>query len=81
VLKSGIQNPHYPTLTIKSTIGTFYPGLPRISQTQGNWRCKDTGKVVCIIEAKKLFNERKRGKGRKKLVDASPVEYDQALFS
>jgi acetyl-CoA carboxylase biotin carboxyl carrier protein len=42
------------------------------------------GKVVCIIEAMKLFNEiEAEVKGRivKVLVDdASPVEYDQPLF-
>ena len=42
------------------------------------------GKVVCIIEAMKLFNEiESEVKGRivKILVeDASPVEYDQPLF-
>jgi len=40
--------------------------------------------VVCIIEAMKLFNEIESeiaGKIVKVLVeDASPVEYDQALF-
>ena len=42
------------------------------------------GKVTCIIEAMKLFNEIEseiKGKIVKVLVnDASPVEYDQALF-
>ena len=42
------------------------------------------GKVVCIIEAMKLFNEIESevsGKIVKVLVeDASPVEYDQPLF-
>ena len=42
------------------------------------------GKVVCIIEAMKLFNEIEsevKGKIVKVLVeDASPVEYDQPLF-
>jgi acetyl-CoA carboxylase biotin carboxyl carrier protein len=42
------------------------------------------GKVVCIVEAMKLFNEIEseiRGKVVKILVeDASPVEYDQPLF-
>jgi acetyl-CoA carboxylase biotin carboxyl carrier protein len=44
----------------------------------------EVGKVVCIIEAMKLFNEIEsevRGKIVKILVeDASPVEYDQPLF-
>jgi acetyl-CoA carboxylase biotin carboxyl carrier protein len=43
-----------------------------------------SGKVVCIIEAMKLFNEIESevtGKIVKILVDnASPVEYDQPLF-
>jgi acetyl-CoA carboxylase biotin carboxyl carrier protein len=42
------------------------------------------GKVVCIIEAMKLFNEIESeisGKIVKVLVDnATPVEYDQPLF-
>jgi acetyl-CoA carboxylase biotin carboxyl carrier protein len=42
------------------------------------------GKVVCIIEAMKLFNEIEsevKGKIVKILVDnATPVEYDQPLF-
>jgi acetyl-CoA carboxylase biotin carboxyl carrier protein len=42
------------------------------------------GKVVCIVEAMKLFNEIESeisGKIVKVLVDnASPVEYDQPLF-
>ncbi|WP_316929614.1 acetyl-CoA carboxylase biotin carboxyl carrier protein [Sediminibacterium salmoneum] len=42
------------------------------------------GKVVCIIEAMKLFNEIEsevKGTIVKVLVDdASPVEYDQPLF-
>jgi acetyl-CoA carboxylase biotin carboxyl carrier protein len=43
-----------------------------------------SGKVVCIIEAMKLFNEIEAeisGKIVKVLAeDASPVEYDQPLF-
>ena len=42
------------------------------------------GKVICIIEAMKLFNEIEcevKGKIVKVLVnDATPVEYDQPLF-
>ena len=42
------------------------------------------GKVVCVIEAMKLFNEIEAefsGKVVKVLVDdATPVEYDQPLF-
>ncbi len=73
-------------VTIKSPmIGTFYrqagPGKP-IFATVGDE--VTPGKVVCIIEAMKLFNEIEseiKGKIVKVLVeDASPVEYDQPLF-
>ena len=73
-------------LTIKSPmIGTFYrspaPGKPSFVEVGDD---VSTGKVVCIIEAMKLFNEiESEVKGRivKVLVeDASPVEYDQPLF-
>ena len=73
-------------LTIKSPmIGTFYrssaPGKPAFIEIGDD---VTTGKVVCIIEAMKLFNEiESEVKGRivKVLVeDASPVEYDQPLF-
>ena len=73
-------------LTIKSPmIGTFYrqagPGKP-IFANVGDYI--EVGKVVCIIEAMKLFNEIEsevKGKIVKILVeDASPVEYDQPLF-
>jgi acetyl-CoA carboxylase biotin carboxyl carrier protein len=44
----------------------------------------EAGDVVCIVEAMKLFNEIESeisGKIVKVLIeDASPVEYDQALF-
>ena len=44
----------------------------------------EKGKVICIIEAMKLFNEiesEHTGKIVKILVDnATPVEYDQPLF-
>ena len=74
------------TITIKSSmIGTFYrsssPDKPPFVNVGDEI---DTGKVVCIIEAMKLFNEiESEVKGRivKVLVDdASPVEYDQPLF-
>ncbi len=74
------------TITIKSPmIGTFYrsssPDKPPFVNVGDEI---DTGKVVCIIEAMKLFNEiESEVKGRivKVLVDdASPVEYDQPLF-
>ena len=73
-------------LTIKSPmIGTFYrqsgPGKPIFVNVGDE---VTTGKVVCIIEAMKLFNEIEsevKGKIIKVLVeDASPVEYDQPLF-
>lgn len=73
-------------ITIKSPmIGTFYrsaspekPSFVNVGDEIG------TGKVVCIIEAMKLFNEIESevsGRIVKILVDnASPVEYDQPLF-
>jgi len=73
-------------VTIKSPmIGTFYrssaPDKPAFVSTGDDI---EPGKVVCIIEAMKLFNEiESEVKGRivKVLVeDASPVEYDQPLF-
>jgi acetyl-CoA carboxylase biotin carboxyl carrier protein len=73
-------------VTIKSPmIGTFYrsagPGKPVFANVGDEVA---TGKVVCIIEAMKLFNEIEsevKGTIVKVLVDdASPVEYDQPLF-
>jgi acetyl-CoA carboxylase biotin carboxyl carrier protein len=73
-------------ITIKSPmIGTFYrsasPGKPAFVEPGDE---VTTGKVVCIIEAMKLFNEiESEVKGRIVKVlaeDASPVEYDQPLF-
>ncbi|MEX0636874.1 MAG: acetyl-CoA carboxylase biotin carboxyl carrier protein [Ferruginibacter sp.] len=73
-------------ITIKSPmIGTFYrqtgPGKPILVNVGDQ---VTSGKVVCIIEAMKLFNEIEsevKGKIVKVLVeDASPVEYDQPLF-
>lgn len=73
-------------VTIKSPmIGTFYrssaPDKPVFVNVGDD---VNVGKVVCIIEAMKLFNEiESEVKGRivKVLVeDASPVEYDQPLF-
>jgi acetyl-CoA carboxylase biotin carboxyl carrier protein len=73
-------------ITIKSPmIGTFYrtagPGKPLFVNVEDE---VTPGKVVCIIEAMKLFNEIEsevKGKIVKVLVeDASPVEYDQPLF-
>jgi acetyl-CoA carboxylase biotin carboxyl carrier protein len=74
------------TITIKSPmIGTFYrrpsPDKPDFIAVGDE---VSPGKVVCIIEAMKLFNEIEsevKGKIVKILVeDASPVEYDQPLF-
>jgi len=74
------------TITIKSPmIGTFYrkssPDKPAFAEVGTE---VEPGKVVCIIEAMKLFNEIEsevKGKIVKVLVeDASPVEYDQPLF-
>jgi acetyl-CoA carboxylase biotin carboxyl carrier protein len=74
------------TITIKSPmIGTFYrkssPDKPNLADVGTE---VTPGKVVCIIEAMKLFNEIEsevKGKIVKVLVDdASPVEYDQPLF-
>ena len=73
-------------LTIKSPmIGTFYrrsaPDKPNLIEVGDD---VSVGKIVCIIEAMKLFNEIEsevKGKIVKVLVeDASPVEYDQPLF-
>ena len=66
-------------------IGTFYrkssPDKPSFVEVGTD---VEVGKVVCIIEAMKLFNEIESevsGKIVKILVDnASPVEYDQPLF-
>jgi acetyl-CoA carboxylase biotin carboxyl carrier protein len=66
-------------------VGTFYRAANPESPTFANVGDEVApGKVVCIIEAMKLFNEiESEVKGRivKVLVDnASPVEYDQPLF-
>lgn len=80
------QAPPSNTVTIKSPmIGTFYR---RPSPDKSNFvEIGDEvapGKVVCIIEAMKLFNEiESEVKGRIVKIlaeDASPVEYDQPLF-
>lgn len=73
-------------VTIKSPmIGTFYrrpsPDKPIFAEVGDE---VSVGKVVCIIEAMKLFNEIESevsGRIVKILVeDATPVEYDQPLF-
>lgn len=73
-------------VTIKSPmIGTFYraPGPDKPIFINVGDEIKP-GKVLCIIEAMKLFNEIESeisGRIVKVLVDdASPVEYDQPLF-
>jgi acetyl-CoA carboxylase biotin carboxyl carrier protein len=66
-------------------VGTFYrasnPETPNFVNVGDEVA---PGKVVCIIEAMKLFNEIEseiKGKIVKILVDiATPVEYDQPLF-
>ena len=73
-------------ITVKSPmVGTFYRSANPESDPFVNVGDSVTnGKVVCIIEAMKLFNEIESevsGKIVKVLVDdASPVEYDQPLF-
>ncbi|WP_394993507.1 acetyl-CoA carboxylase biotin carboxyl carrier protein [Emticicia sp.] len=73
-------------ITIKSPmIGTFYrstgPDKPNFADIGSDI---EIGKVVCIIEAMKLFNEIESeisGKIVKILVEnATPVEFDQPLF-
>ena len=73
-------------ITIKSPmIGTFYrraaPDKPLMAEEGTE---VSPGKVVCIIEEMKLFNEIEsevKGTILKVLVDdASPVEFDQPLF-
>lgn len=74
------------TITIKSPmIGTFYrsasPDKPAFVNVGDEIA---PGKVVCIVEAMKLFNEIESeisGRIVRVLVDnAQPVEYDQPLF-
>ncbi|MBX7202727.1 MAG: acetyl-CoA carboxylase biotin carboxyl carrier protein [Bacteroidia bacterium] len=73
------------TIIKSPMIGTFYrsagPDKPPFINVGDE---VSAGKVICIIEAMKLFNEIESDvKGRivKVLVDdASPVEYDQPLF-
>ena len=73
-------------VTVKSPmIGTFYrsPGPDKPLFVNVGDELKQ-GKVICIIEAMKLFNEIESditGRVVKILVDdATPVEYDQPLF-
>jgi len=83
---AGADKANANLITIKSPmIGTFYrrpsPDKPIFVEVGDE---VSAGKVVCIIEAMKLFNEIEsevKGKIVKVLAeDASPVEYDQPLF-
>ncbi len=88
---SDAKKPVAPTadskyITVKSPmIGTFYrqPGPDKPIFVNVGDEIKP-GKVICIIEAMKLFNEIESdisGRIVKVLVDdATPVEYDQPLF-
>jgi len=73
-------------ITVKSPmIGTFYrSSSPEKDAFVSVGDTIKEGKVICIIEAMKLFNEIEAevsGKIVKVLADdASPVEYDQPLF-
>jgi len=78
------ENANY--ITIKAPmVGTFYrksaPEKPAFVNVDDSI---EPGKVICILEAMKLFNEIEAevsGKIVKVLVDdATPVEYDQPLF-
>jgi len=80
----GVDESHY--ITVKSPmIGTFYrstgPDKPAFVNIGDEIV---PGKITCIIEAMKLFNEIEsdiKGKIVKVLAnDATPVEYDQPLF-
>jgi acetyl-CoA carboxylase biotin carboxyl carrier protein len=84
--KPGTGNDESKYVTIKSPmIGTFYrqsgPDKPVFANVGDEIK---PGKVICIIEAMKLFNEIEsdiQGRIVKVLVDdATPVEYDQPLF-
>ncbi|ODT35395.1 MAG: acetyl-CoA carboxylase, biotin carboxyl carrier protein [Sphingobacteriales bacterium 41-5] len=84
--KPKTTEPASNTITVKSPmIGTFYrkpsPDKPNFVD-EGDIIAP--GKIICVIEAMKLFNEIEAevsGKIIKVLVDdASPVEFDQPLF-
>ena|SRR3989344_3960631 len=85
-VKASAGNDESKYITVKSPmIGTFYrsssPDKPAFANVGDD---VVAGKVICIIEAMKLFNEIEcevKGKIVKVLVnDATPVEYDQPLF-
>ncbi|MBG44477.1 MAG: acetyl-CoA carboxylase, biotin carboxyl carrier protein [Aequorivita sp.] len=84
--ESTAENADSNLITIKSPIiGTFYrkpsPDKPVFVEVGST---VNTGDVLCVIEAMKLFNEIESevsGKIVKVLVDdSSPVEFDQPLF-
>ncbi len=81
-----VEAPAKNTVAVKSPmIGTFYRSSSPDSPVFVNvGDVIQKGKVVCIIEAMKLFNEIESevsGRVVKVLVEnASPVEYDQELF-
>jgi len=83
--KSEETNPSNLVMIKSPMIGTFYrtPG-PNKENFVNVGDEINPGKVVCIIEAMKLFNDIESeisGKIVKVLVEnASPVEYDQPLF-
>lgn len=83
---SGEEGQSDNLFTFKSPmIGTFYRASgPDKDSFINVGETITPGKVLCIIEAMKLFNEiesEESGKIVKILVDdASPVEYDQPLF-
>ncbi len=86
VVATPAANDESHLITVKSPmIGTFYrsPGPDKASFVNVGDDITP-GKVICIVEAMKLFNEIESevsGKIVKILVnDAQPVEYDQPLF-
>lgn len=85
-VKASAGNDESKYITVKSPmIGTFYrSSSPDKPAFVGVGDDVVAGKVICIIEAMKLFNEIEsevKGKIVKILVnDATPVEYDQPLF-
>lgn len=85
-LKTPVAEDFSKYITVKSPmIGTFYrsssPDKPYFINVGDEIQ---TGQVICIIEAMKLFNEIESevtGRIVKILVEnSSPVEYDQPLF-
>lgn len=85
-VKPEVTAAQQPLITVKSPmIGTFYRSSAPDKETFVNvGDVISPGKVICIIEAMKLFNEIESevsGKIVKILVEnASPVEYDQPIM-